>query len=122
MAPKRAFREARKKLFADAGLVTLAFNDVPAGTVRCVQHVSVKTDLALSGGNDQIMVVVAGHGEDDPITDQITPVANDTYWYDQPFWLVPGERLEVELDEAQAATTVTAIIRGYDLPVSEGVR
>ncbi len=103
-----------------AGKYRLLSDPVDPGEVWCLQHVTWEVDLAMSGGNDRVRLAIVTGGYDSTIEEQKTPTANVIYTYQYPEWLYEGERLLLELDQAQTATTVQLHARGYRSDIGDG--
>lgn len=121
MAKKYALRLREKKTFASAGLATVYSDTVPPDQLWCIQLLSVEGNLTTSGGNTRARVYIDGHGYKHYVAEQDGPSADTLYWRAEPFWMIPGERIAVEWDQAQAATTVELLAMGYFVEAEEGV-
>lgn len=121
MARKSALRERAKKTTGSAGLVSVYTELVKPGKIYCVQQLAWTVDKTMSGGNTRVRLYIDGHGYNHLLEEQDAPVADTIYSYSEPVWLVPGERLGLELDQAQATTTVEIILTGYWTEFSEGI-
>ncbi len=121
MAKKNALRLHKSKTFASAGLVTLETDPTPDNMTYCLQRMAWEISLATSGGNTRCRLYINGHGYKHNLSQQTTPTANVLYWDADPVWLVPGESLALDIDEAQADTVATLNCTGYWTPFEEGV-
>ena len=121
MAKKYALRLREKKAFASAGLATVYSSIVPPDQLWCIQLLSVEGNLTTSGGNTRCRVHINGHGYKHYIAEQDAPALSTLYWRAESFWMIPGERIAAEWDEAQAATTVELLAMGYWVKQEEGV-
>lgn len=121
MAKKYAFRLREKKTFASAGLATVYSDIVPSGQLWCIQLLSAEGSSTTSGGNTRCRAYIDGHGYKHWLAEQDAPALATLYWRAESFWMIPGERIAVDWDEAQAATTVELQAMGYWTEVEEGV-
>ena len=121
MALKRALRLRLKGTYTAAGLATLYSDFIPEGQLWCIQRLVVEGNLATSGGNTRCRVLIDGHGYKHHLAEQDAPSADTLYWIQDPFWLVPRERIAIEWDQAQANTTLEAFGTGYWVPEAEGM-
>ena len=122
MAKKAPLRDRAKETIADAGLHELKLERVEAGHLDCYQRISWEISLATSGGNTRCRLVIKGQGYDIPLAESDAPVADTLYWYKEPTWLYPGERIALIIDQAQAATVAEMNAIGYWVPESEGIQ
>ncbi len=113
MARKDALRLPLTKLFASAGLQTLRSDPVPQGQIWCLESIAWEIDTVLSGGNTRCRLYVDGHGEKIDLEEQKTPAADNLYTYADVQYLYAGERLALDLDQAQASTTARMKAVGY---------
>ena len=121
MAIKNALRLRPRKLFASAGLQTLYSDYVERGQIYCFQQVAWEIDKATSGGNTRCRLYIEGHGYKHYLAGQDAPSADTLYWYKEPAWLIPGERLALDIDQGQASTTAEMDITGYWTEFKEGI-
>jgi len=121
MAIKNALRLRAKKVFAAAGLQTLLSEYVESGKIYCVQQVAWEINLATSGGNTRCRLYIEGHGYKHYLAEQDAPTADKLYWYKEPVWLVPRERLALDIDQAQASTTAEMNMTGYWTELKGGI-
>lgn len=121
MARKNALRLHLAKTFAAAGLVTLETDPTPDNMTYCLQRVAWEISQATSGGNTRARTYIKGHGYKHFLADQDAPVANTLYWDADPVWLVPGESLALDIDEAQASTLAKLDATGYWTAFEEGI-
>lgn len=121
MAIKNALRLRSKKTFSAAQLQTLYSDIVEPGYIYCVQQVAWEIDKATSGGNTRVRLFIAGHGYRHNIEEQDAPAADTLYTYAEPIWLIPGESLAIDIDQAQATTTAEMILTGYWTEFKEGI-
>jgi len=122
MAIKNALRLRARQLFASAALQTLYSDYVEQGKIYCVQQVAWEIDLATSGGNTRVRLYIDGHGYKHLIEEQDAPTASELYTYNDPIWLIPGERLAIDIDQAQASTTAEMCLTGYWTELKEGIQ
>lgn len=122
MAIKNALRIRARQLFAAAALQTLYSDYVEQGKIYCIQQVAWEIDLATSGGNTRVRLYIDGHGYRHNIEEQDTPTADELYTYNDPIWLIPGERLAIDIDQAQANTTAEMCLTGYWTELKEGIQ
>lgn len=121
MATKSALRLRSKKKFASSGLQTLYSDPVEHDKIYCFQQIAWEIDLATSGGNTRVRLYIDGHGYKHDLEEQDAPTANELYTYDTPVWLIPGEKLAIDIDQAQADTTAQMEMLGYWTEQKEGV-
>jgi hypothetical protein len=121
MARKNALRLHNVKTFASAGLVTLETDPTPGNMTYCIQWYAWEISIATSGGNTRCRAYIKGHGYKHNLAEKVTPVANTLYWDADPVWLVPGESLALDIDEAQASTVAKLDATGYWTPFEEGI-
>lgn len=121
MAKKSALRIHLSKTFASAGLATLETDPTPDGMTYCIQRVAWEISKATSGGNTRARLYIKGHGPKIYLSEQDAPVAATLYWDADPFWLVPGESLALDIDQAQADTVAKLDATGYWTEFAEGV-
>lgn len=113
MARKDALRLRAVDTFASAGLKTLYTDFVEREMIYCLEQITWEIDTVLSGGNDRVRLWIAGHGYKIPLEQQSTPTADKLYTYSEKAYLYPGERLALDLDEAQADTIAEMHGVGY---------
>ena len=70
-------------------------------------------DKALTNGNTRVRLFIAGHGYNHYLEEQDNPTVGTLYTYSEPVWLIPGERLAIEIDEGEADTTAEMHLTGY---------
>ena len=121
MAKKNALRLRAKKTFSSAGLQTLYVELVEHDKIYCFQQIVWEIDKTTSGGNTRCRLYISGHGYKHDLEEQDAPAANTLYTYDTPVWLIPGERLALEIDQGQASTTAQMEILGYWTEQKEGI-
>ena len=121
MAIKNALRLRAKEVFSAAELQTLFSDRVEHGFIYCIQQVAWEIDKATSGGNTRVRLYIDGRGYKHNIEEQDAPVADTLYTYPYPIWLIPGERLAIDIDQAQASTTASMILTGYSSELKEGI-
>lgn len=121
MGKRYSLRLRYIKKFTSAGLASLYSDIVPPGQLWCIQLLSVEGDLTTSGGNTRCRVYIDGHGYKHYVSEQDGPSASTLYWRAEPFWMVPGERLVAEWDQAQINTTVEMLAMGYWKEEGEGL-
>ncbi len=121
MAKKSALRLHNKQTFASAGLATLETDPTPANMTYCLQRMVWEISKATSGGNTRARLYTKGHGPKIYLAEQDAPVADTLYWDADPVWLVPGESLALEIDQAQADTVAKLTCIGYWADFDEGV-
>lgn len=114
MARKSGLRLHPELFIASAGLAILATTSVPRDVKWCLQSIAWEINLATSGGNTRCRLYVdRGAGEKHFLDEQLTPVADWLYTRSENDYLYPGERLVLEIDEAQASTTAKMDVSGY---------
>lgn len=113
MALKRALRLRPRKITGSAGLQTLFCPRVPGDQIWCLQQITWEINKATSGGNTRCRLYIDGHGYKHNLAGQATPTANVLYTYTKKPFLGPGERLALDIDQAQATTTVEMCLTGY---------
>lgn len=113
MAKKDGLRLRPTKLFTSAALQPLYSERVPSGIRWCLQSIAWEIDKVTSGGNTRVRLYVEGRGNKHFLDEQLTPAATWLYTRDENDFLYPGERLALEIDQAQASTTAIMNISGY---------
>ena len=121
MAIKNALRLRPKTTFSGAGLQTLASERVEAGKIYCIQQVAWTISKTTSGGNTRVRLFIDGHGYRHNLEEQDAPAADTLYTYSEPTWLIPGESLAIDIDQAQAATIAEMCLTGYWTEFTEGL-
>jgi len=121
MAIKNALRLRSRKVFASAALQTLYSDYVESGQIYCFQQVAWEIDKATSEGNTRCRLYIEGHGYKHFLAGQDAPTADTLYWYKEPVWLIPRERLALEIDQGQDSTTAEMDITGYWTELKEGI-
>ena len=121
MATKNALRLRVNKTVSSAGLQTLSSDMVETGKIYCIQQVSWEVSKATSGGNTRCRLYIEGHGYKHNIEEQDAPAADTLYTYAEPLWLIPNERLALDIDEAQASTIAEMCLTGYWTEFREGI-
>lgn len=121
MAIKNALRIRAKKTFTGGALETLYSEYVEPGKIYCIQQVAWEINVATSGGNTRVRLFIAGHGYNHYLEEQDAPTADVLYTYNDPIWLIPGERLAIEIDQAGATTTAEMHLTGYWTELKEGI-
>ena len=119
MAIKNALRIRLKRITTSAALFTLASDAVLPGEVWCLQKVAWEIDKVTSGGNTRCRLYVDTAGYKDNLEEQQSPAADNLYTYAEQTYLYPGERLDLDVDQAQNATTVELNARGYTQSMKE---
>lgn len=110
-----------KKKFTSAGLASLYSDTVEPGQSWCIQLLSVEGDVITSGGNTRCRVYIDGHGYKHYVAEQDSPSADTLYWRAEPFWMMRGETLVAEWDQAQVNTTLEMQLMGYWKEEKEGL-
>lgn len=114
MPKKDGLRLHPEKLFTSAGLQTLYTGKVPRNVIWCLESIAWEISLATSGGNTRCRLYVdRGAGEKHYLDEQLTPVADWLYTRNEGDFLYEGERLALEIDQAQADTTALMDVCGY---------
>lgn len=113
MAIKNALRERPRELFAGGKLETLYSEHITDDKIYCFQQVAWEINKATVGGNTRVRLFIAGHGYNHYLEEQDAPVAGKLYTYSEPVWLIPRERLAIEIDNADATTTAEMHLTGY---------
>lgn len=121
MATKRAIRWANQATNAAAGLVYLYSDRVRERELVCVQRLSVEINKAVSGGNTRLRIYIDRDGFRLPIYEDVTGAADTLYTITDAFWLTPGERLTLEIDQAQASTIAKMTAIGYFQDLADGL-
>ena len=121
MAIKNALRLTAKKLFDGGALDTLYSEKVKDGRIYCIQQVAWEIDVATSGGNTRCRLYIEGHGYKHYISEQDGPTAGTLYEYKIPLWLIPGERLALDIDNTGTSTTAEMHLTGYWIKFEEGI-
>ncbi len=119
MAIKNALRLRKVYKTPSAALHTIYSDRVGSGRAECFQQISWEIDKATSGGNTRARLYIEGHGYKHFIEEQDTPAADTLYTYSEPLYLFEGERLALEIDEAQNATKVQLFGTGYWFSIKE---
>lgn len=113
MARKDALRLREITKFASAGLQTLKTKPVEPGKIYCLEQIAWEIDKATSGGNTRCRLYIEGHGYKHNLAGQDAPSADTLYTYTKKPYLYPGERLALDIDQAQANTTAELCATGY---------
>lgn len=121
MAIKNGLRDRITGYISGAGLAAVKGDLVPAGKIYCYQRIAWEIDKATSGGNTRCRLYIDGRGYNHYLSEQDGPTAAALYWDADPVWLHPGEKLALEVDQAQATTTVQIYATGYFVDFGEGV-
>jgi len=104
-----------------AGLAVLQSEPVAWNTIRCVQRLAFEGSLVTLGGNTRVRVYIDRHGYNHYLAEQAAPAANTLYWMTDDIFLIPGERLCVEWDQAQAGTVLEMFMIGYWHDIDPGI-
>lgn len=120
-AKKNPLRVRGIGTFLAAGLATLPAEQVPPDTIWCVQRLTFEGSMVTALGNLRARVYIAGHGYNLYLAEQLAPAANVLYWMTDDFWLIPGERVCLEWDQAQAGTVLQMHLIGYWHDLKEGI-
>lgn len=112
-AIKSALSQYYELITAAAGLATLYSDTVPADEIWCIQWLAFEGNLATSGGNTRARYYADRFGVKTYLGEQSPPAADKLYWDTDGIYLHPGERLALEWDQAQNATTLKMWLRGY---------
>ena len=118
---KEALRLRIVNTISSAGLADVKSDRVKQGKIYCLQVTTWEIDKATSGGNTRCRLFIDGHGYKHYFGEQDGPSANTLYWWKEPIWLVPGEALGLEVDQAQASTAVNMYATGYWVQAGEGI-
>ncbi|GAI46494.1 unnamed protein product [marine sediment metagenome] len=121
MAIKNALRLRARKAFVAAALQTLLSEFVESGKIYCIQQAAWEIDTATALGNTRCRLYIEGHGYKHYLAEQDDPTAGKLYWYKEPVWLVPRERLALEIDHAAVNTTAEMHMTGYWTEIKEGI-
>jgi len=121
MARKNALRLRYKEVFTSAALQTLKSEPVEFDMIYCIQQVAWEIDKATSGGNTRCRLYIEGHGYKHNLAEQDGPTAAALYTYTKVVYLTPGERLSLDIDQAQASTTAEMHLTGYWTEQKEGI-
>ncbi len=122
MAIKSALRLRAKQVFSAAQLQTLYSEVAESGKIFCIQQTTWEINKTTSGGNTRCRLYIDGHGYKIPLAEQDAPAANVLYEYPEKVWLVPGERLALDIDQAQATTLAEMHNIGYWTTQKEGIQ
>ena len=114
MPHKNQLRITSHEVISSAGVQRFYTPYVRDGQVWEVRRFTWETDKATSGGNTRARIYIDRGGILFPIAEQDAPAADTLYSIVDPFFLIEGERLVVELDQGQAATTVESHIIGFE--------
>lgn len=114
MPHKKQLRITAHEVISGAGVQRFNTPQVRDGQVWGVQRFTWETNKATSGGNTRARVYIERSGIFFPIAEQDAPAADTLYSIVDPFYMVEGERLVVELDQGQATTTVESHIIGFE--------
>jgi hypothetical protein len=121
MAIKRAIRWIVEATISSAGLGTLYTERVREKELVCVQRLSCEINKAVSGGNTRIRIYIDRDGVRFPIYEDVTAAADTLFSIMDAFWLIPGERIALEVDQAQASTIARLWAIGYFQDVADGI-
>lgn len=119
MARKDSLRLRYVKTISDAGLYSLKSERVEAGYLYCIEHTAWEISLATSGGNTRCRLYIDGHGYKHYIAEQDAPAADTLYTWSKNEYLHQGERLVLDIDEAQADTVAQMLLLGYREEIKE---
>ena len=114
MPHKKQLRITSHTTVSAAGIQEFYGPYVRYGQVWGVQRFTWETDKATSGGNTRARVYIDRMGVRFPIAEQDAPAADTLYSIVDPFYLVEGERIMIELDQGQATTTVESHLVGFE--------
>lgn len=118
---KNALRENPTKKFSSAELQTLYSKRVTHDRIHCFQQVAWEIDTAITNGNTRVRLFIEGHGYNHYLEEQDNPTADTLYTYNEKVWLIPGERLAIEIDEGEADTVAKMYLTGYWTKFAEGI-
>lgn len=121
MALKRALRLRLKKTFGSAALQTLLSDRVPTDQIWCIQQAVWEIDKTTTGVNTRCRLYIDGHGYKHNLAEQDGPTANALYTYTKIVYLIPGERLALDIDQADTLTTAEMCLTGYLTEQKEGI-
>lgn len=113
MARKDALRLRAKEVFSSAALQTLKTEPVEPGKIYYLEQIAWEIDKATAGGNTRCRLYIDGHGYKHNLVEQDGPSADALYTYTEKPYLYPGERLALDIDQAQADTTAELCATGY---------
>jgi len=114
MPRKEGLRLRPEELFTSSGLQTLYTSPVPREIIWCLESIAWEISLATSGGNTRCRLYIdRGAGDKHYLDEQLTPVANWLYTRNEKDYLYEGERLALEIDQAQASTHAKMDVTGY---------
>lgn len=102
--------DQRLSSVAQAGLNELASSVVQPGLLFCVQRLTVENETSSYAS---FRVLKAGGGMEIPVIEQQNPLAGTLYWYDEPFYLVPTQRLVFRLAGCTAGDRLVATFSGW---------
>jgi hypothetical protein len=118
---KNSLRLHYEVIAAAAGLLTVESDSPDPGELWCIQHCSVRGSSTTSGGNTRAQLYVSGHGYKHPLEEQDAPEASVLYSYSDDVYILPGERLSADWDQAQANCLLELFVEGYRLDRQGGV-
>jgi len=120
MARKDSLRLRYVETIASAGLYSLRSEPVETGYLYCIEHTAWEISLATSGGNTRCRLYIEGHGYKHYLAEQVNPVANRLYTWSKNEFLHQGERLVLDIDQAQATTVAQMLLLGYREAIKAG--
>jgi len=118
---KQPFRDRAREKVSSAGEYRLKFERVESGHIKCYQRTTWEIDTATSGGNTRCRLLIEGQGYDLPLAEQDGPTAGALYWVEEELWLLPGEKLVLLVDQAQADCYAEMYGIGYWTETKEGI-
>ena len=121
MAKKEALRLHLVKTFVSAGLATLETEPTPDNMSYCIQRYTWEISKTPTAGNTRARTYIKGHGPKIYLAEEDGPTLNKLYKDADPVWLVPGESLALDIDEALADTVAKLDATGYWTLFSEGI-
>jgi len=120
MARKDSLRLRYVETISSAGLYSLKSEPVETGYLYCIEHTAWEISLATSGGNTRCRLYIEGHGYKHYIAEQNIPAANRLYTWSKNEFLHQGERLVLDIDQAQATTVAQMLLLGYKEEIKVG--
>lgn len=95
---------------AVAGTNILLTDPVPEGQTWRIEQLSCENETS---GSTDVRGYIAGHGYNHYLFEQDSPAAITLYWYNDDFFLAPGERLALRWTGATAGDKLRGYLTGY---------
>ena len=112
-------RQIKDQIIASAGLFQHLSEAVPPGQAWRVTMIAWEISSATSGGNTRCRLYVDRQGTRHYLDEQLVPAANWLYTHDAVHRLYPGERVGLELDQAQASCRAQLWVTGDIEPLED---